>query len=843
MLNALSTRKTRLFLALANLPLLAAEGACVVPAAIAILDPGRRGPLLPAAVVLAMGLLSWHVAMHFLLRPVWKAGAPATMRIAAARRGAAWAAVLRIVAYSAAGLTAAGATLADGMGVIVAVGVLTTMMVNAAFPAVLHGILHDRLLTVPLQNAGEQDPLRRLARNYQGRLVRSALASGGLGIAGAAAFMYLFLPSLTLEQYRAFQGPFSLTAAALTLAFLPVPRWLSRPIDAYLRAPSAALAPAALRCGAALPYRLAAVKVGSWGVGAAMLGIEATWLAQMSAEVSVLCTVAAFLMAVGAAIYETTWHRATLRPLLTEIALRHPPLLRDLRTRLTLRAKILASFGSLAFFVCAFSLFWSFVQYRYLAMSFIQRHAAGDLARLTAALREQPADGTAALAQRVAALAPGDAVVHFVPSEGAHAAIAGRAPLRPLRAAMIPTIRRRPHGWLDASSLGMQGAFDRIDRARPERGSLVVLYPGYQARGTDIESHVRFLVLFFVVLFATATGVVTLVARDLSQPARLLERRAEGMGQGDLSSAVPIGPEPDEMGRLAVAFEEMRRALGEKIAALEELHASLEQKVTDRTADLERSNLELRQTLEALRQAQDKLVASEKMAVVGQLTAGVAHEINNPVNAVVNTVEPLERLVASMADGGSGPAAAEARAELGEMLRVIKSGAERTKRIVQALRNYARGDRDEAVDYEIHRGLDEALELLRHELRGSIRVERDYGTVGPLRCHPGQLNQVFVNLITNAAQALHGRADGRIALRTRSHNGEVEIEVADNGPGISPETLSRVFDPFFTTKPVGEGTGLGLSISQQIVERHGGTLRVSSAPGRGATFTVRLPRG
>jgi C4-dicarboxylate-specific signal transduction histidine kinase len=353
---------------------------------------------------------------------------------------------------------------------------------------------------------------------------------------------------------------------------------------------------------------------------------------------------------------------------------------------------------------------------------------------------------------------------------------------------------------------------------------------------------VQFLVLFFVVLFATATGVVMLVARDLTQPAKQLERRADAMGHGDLRSAVPIGPEPDEMGRLAVAFEEMRRALDDKIAALQELHQSLEQKVADRTADLERSNVELRQTLEALRVAQAKLIASEKMAVVGQLTAGVAHEINNPVNAVVNTVEPLERLVGSLSQA-DGRAAAEARAELGEMLRVIKSGAERTKRIVQALRNYARGDRDEAVDYEIHRGLDEALELLRHELRGNIRVNRQYGDVGSLRCHAGQLNQVFVNLITNAAQALHGRDDGRIEVRTRSGNGEVEIQIADNGPGIPPELLPRIFDPFFTTKPVGEGTGLGLSISQQIVERHGGSLRVESPPGAGATFTITLPRG
>jgi len=838
--------KPRLYIAAAELPLFAAEAACVAPAAVAILDPGHHGPLIPAAVILALGLAAGYVVMLAWLRRVWEGWDEATpAAVHAACRLSVWATPLRIAAYGAAAATAAGGAALGGEPPVLVLG-LASLAVNGAFPAVLRSVLYDRVLTVPLQDRAEPDPLRRFATRYHARLAGAALASGGLGIAGATAFLFLFLPAITLEQYRALQGPFAFSAAALTLAFLPLPRRLSRPIDAYLSEPSEARAHAALRCGTLLPYHLAAVKIVSWLLGAIVLGVQALLLARMSAELSVLCTVAAFLMAVGAAIYETTWHRATLRPLLAEIARKHPLLLRRIRTRVTLRTKILASFGTLAFFVCSFSLFWSFVQYRYLAMSFIQRHAMDTARLLTTDLREQ--DLTAdpvRLVSRAAALAPrGDAVVHFVPASGPSTAIAGKGETPSLSAEMVRTIRRRGQGWLDASTMGMQGAFDLLDPDRPELGSLLVLHPGYQVRGTPLESHVQFLVLFFVVLFATATGIVTLVARDLAQPVKLLERRAEGMGRGDLRSAVPIGPEPDELGRLAVAFEETRRALDDKIAALEELHASLEQKVIDRTADLERSNLELRQTLEALRVAQAKLIASEKMAVVGQITAGVAHEINNPVNAVVNTVEPLENLVWSLTRAGdatSGPNR-EARAELGEMLRVIKSGAERTKLIVQALRNYARGGRDEAVDYEIHRGLDEALELLRHELRGSIEVDRQYGAAGSLKCRAGQLNQVFVNLITNAAQALHGRNDGRIVVRTRDRNGEVEIQVADNGPGIPPAMLPRIFDPFFTTKPVGEGTGLGLSISQQIVERHGGSLRVESSPGQGATFTVVLPR-
>jgi two-component system NtrC family sensor kinase len=262
-----------------------------------------------------------------------------------------------------------------------------------------------------------------------------------------------------------------------------------------------------------------------------------------------------------------------------------------------------------------------------------------------------------------------------------------------------------------------------------------------------------------------------------------------------------------------------------------------------RTADLARKNRELAEAIDKLTRAQAQLVRSEKLASIGQLVAGIAHEINNPVNAIVNTVGPLEEAI-STSTADDAAARDEARAEVLEMLRVVQRGAQRTKAIVQALHNYSRTDDESVVEVDLNRSLEDSLELLRHQLKNSIQVERKYGEVGRIRGHAGQLNQVFMNLLTNAAQAVGGRDKATIWVATyESPSGGVTIEVRDNGQGIPSDVLPRIFDPFFTTKDVGEGSGLGLSIVHGIVERHGGTIEVDSTPGVGTRFRVHLPRG
>jgi signal transduction histidine kinase len=338
---------------------------------------------------------------------------------------------------------------------------------------------------------------------------------------------------------------------------------------------------------------------------------------------------------------------------------------------------------------------------------------------------------------------------------------------------------------------------------------------------------------------ALALGLVLLIVRDLVTPVVALEERSDEMARGELARPVPPAGEADEIGRLSFAFEEMRRALRDKLRSTESLNIDLEREVRRRTEVLEQRNRELHDALEKLRRAQDDLVRSEKLASMGRLVAGIAHEINNPVNAVINTLEPLEEALRDMAAAPDPTTAARAAADAEEMLRVVRRGAARSKAIVQALHNYSRGDEQRPRELSLARSVDDTVDLLRHHLR-DVQIQKDIDPELKITGFPGQIDQVFMNLITNAAQAMAGRQGGiRVAATRRGDS--VEITVTDDGPGIPPDVIPRIFDPFFTTKDVGEGSGLGLSIVHGIVDRHGGRIEVESRVGEGTTFRVTLP--
>ena len=257
--------------------------------------------------------------------------------------------------------------------------------------------------------------------------------------------------------------------------------------------------------------------------------------------------------------------------------------------------------------------------------------------------------------------------------------------------------------------------------------------------------------------------------------------------------------------------------------------------------DLEKANRHLRA-------AQAKLVQSEKMASLGMLVAGVAHEINTPLGAVSSMHDTLVRAVGRLKD-----CAEEACPEdhpnhtkiqhlfnvVGEANQVIESGTERVRTIVRRLRSFARLDEAELKECDIHEGLEDTLILVHHEIKHNIKVKREYGEIPLVRCYPGRLNQVFVNILINARQAIADK--GEITIRTCKSGDEVHVEFTDTGVGIPPDKLSRVFDPGYTTKGVGVGTGLGLSICYQILQDHHGDIRVTSEVGRGTTVTLVLP--
>jgi len=241
-----------------------------------------------------------------------------------------------------------------------------------------------------------------------------------------------------------------------------------------------------------------------------------------------------------------------------------------------------------------------------------------------------------------------------------------------------------------------------------------------------------------------------------------------------------------------------------------------------------------------LRDTQAQLVQSEKMRSLGQLVAGVAHELNNPIGFVHANLQLLDEYVEKLMRPGMDPETlARTREAIGKLLTRSREGTERVKQIVEDLRTFSRTDQAELQEICVNEELDRTLTLIEPRLKDGIRVHREYGEVPPVRCFAGQLNQVFMNLLMNACDAIDGK--GEVAVRTRSVEDGVRVEIQDDGPGMSPEVKNRVFEPFFTTKDVGKGTGLGLSISHGIVDRHGGSMWAESEPDRGTTFVVELP--
>ncbi len=256
------------------------------------------------------------------------------------------------------------------------------------------------------------------------------------------------------------------------------------------------------------------------------------------------------------------------------------------------------------------------------------------------------------------------------------------------------------------------------------------------------------------------------------------------------------------------------------------LNASLEQRVEERTREL--------------RDTQAQLIQNEKMVSLGQLVAGVAHELNNPIGYVHANLQLIEDYVQKLEDPTlSDENRARAKDALERLIARSREGTQRVKSIVEDLRTFSRLDLAEVQETDLHECIERTISLIEHRLKAGIQIVRDYGELPRVRCFVGRINQVFMNLLVNACDALDGQ--GKILIKTRTTPVGVVIEFSDTGPGIPKEIQNRLFEPFFTTKAVGKGTGLGLSISHGIIASHGGKISVHSTPGSGTTFRIELP--
>jgi len=314
---------------------------------------------------------------------------------------------------------------------------------------------------------------------------------------------------------------------------------------------------------------------------------------------------------------------------------------------------------------------------------------------------------------------------------------------------------------------------------------------------------------------------------------------------------------------------ESLRTLQENEKLIINQNSLLEKKVSERTDELLKSNESLHSAMEELKDAQIQLVDAEKMASLGQLTAGIAHEINNPINFVKSNIGPLQMDIDDLVSiiDAYKPLHDMAPEEMPEKLKEVKKlkdkidieylksevanlvsgirdGAERTVEIVKGLRTFSRLDEGEIKTVNIYEGLDSTIVLLRNMLNENIIIEKDYQADGVIECFPGKLNQVFMNIISNAIHAIKLKNERHeknyIRIFSRDVDGQLELHIKDTGVGMSEEVKRKIFDPFFTTKEVGEGTGLGLSIVYKIIFMHYGKIDVITSPGNGAEFVITL---
>ena len=360
-----------------------------------------------------------------------------------------------------------------------------------------------------------------------------------------------------------------------------------------------------------------------------------------------------------------------------------------------------------------------------------------------------------------------------------------------------------------------------------------------------------------IIAYLFSLGMTRVMTRKVTRPLEILDRkiRMVARAEGDLSRRVEFEDTYKEVEELADATNMVMESTGNFVSLLEEKQVRLEDKnqqlgqqaeeLEAQTEELIALNENLEEAMEELQDTQIQLIQSEKMASIGQLTAGVAHEINTPLGAInsnTNIVEMVINLLEQELDVEDNPKINNIMEKLKKATDTNKMACERIIEIVRRLKNFSRLDEAEFKEADIEEGIESVLILAHNMLKHRVEVHKEYGDLPLVKCMPNQLNQVFMNLIVNAGQAIEEEGDIWIKTWADQAKDKVYIQIKDNGHGIRKENINKIFDPGFTTKGVGVGTGLGLSICYKIIEKHQGKLEVESEANEGTTFTIELPQ-
>jgi signal transduction histidine kinase len=375
---------------------------------------------------------------------------------------------------------------------------------------------------------------------------------------------------------------------------------------------------------------------------------------------------------------------------------------------------------------------------------------------------------------------------------------------------------------------------------------------------------------------AIATVLSLVTSRAIALPIQSLTQVAQqSLQELNFNLQASITNE-DEIGTLTLSFNQLISTVKQLLKEQDEYSQTLEKSVFERTEELNNKNIQLQDTLEKLNSTQFQMVQSEKMSSLGNLVAGVAHEINNPIGflngSINNTKDHIQDLLEHLAlyqqyyPDAAKPVQENALdidlefliEDLPKLLDSMQGATDRIKSMSKSLRTFSRADTDRKVKANLHEGIDSTLLILKYRLKASekrpaITIIQDYGNLPEIQCFPGQLNQVFMNILANAIDVFDEMAQTQsfaelkansptITIRTEIVSNQVQIQIRDNGQGMTEDIKAHIFDHLFTTKAVGKGTGLGLAIASQIVvEKHGGAIAVDSTPGAGTEFTIHLP--